>query len=190
MMKHSYIFGLATILLLAATDAKAQDVTLKTNLLGWATTSINAGVEVSAGTRHTAQVFFAINPWTYSGGKRLRYWAVEPEWRWWTCQKFGGSFFGVHALGGEYNVRNIDMPFGILPKTKDGRHYEGWYIGAGLTYGYQWLLSRHWNLEASVGVGYAYSPYKLYGRCDKCLEKDHRNYVGPTKAALSLVYTF
>ena len=52
------------------------------------------------------------------------------------------------------------------------------------------LLSRHWNMEASLGVGYAYSPYKLYGRCARCLEKNHRNYVGPTKAALSMIYIF
>lgn len=113
-----------------------------------------------------------------------------PEYRWYTCQKFGGHFFGIHALGGEYNVKNVDLPFGILPKTEKGRHYEGWYVGGGLTYGYQWLLSEHLNLEGSIGVGYIYSPYKLYGRCEKCLDKDHRNYVGPTKAALSLIYAF
>ena len=71
----------------------------------------------------------------------------------------------------------MDLPFGILPKTEKGRHYEGWYVGGGLTYGYQWLLSEHLNLEGSIGLGYIYSPYKLYGRCDKCLDKDHRNYV-------------
>ena len=189
-MKHSYIFGLATMLLMAASGARAQTVALKTNLLGWATTSLNAGAELATAERQTAQVFFTLNPWQFSGAKRVRFWNVEPEYRWWTCQKFGGPFLGVHVLGGEYNIKNVDMPFGLLPKTREGRHYEGWYIGAGVTYGYQWLLSRHWNLEASVGLGYAYSPYKLYGRCDRCLNKSHRNYVGPTKAALSLVYAF
>ena len=183
-------FGLAALLFIAATAAKAQNVALKTNLLGWATTSLNAGVEAAIGERQTAQLFATLNPWQFSGQKRVRIWNVEPEYRFWTCRKFGGQFFGIHALGGEYNVKNVDLPFGLLPKTKSGRHYEGWYIGAGLTYGYQWLLSPHWNLEGSVGVGYAYSPYRLYGRCDRCLEKGHRNYVGPTKAALSLVYAF
>ena len=105
------------------------------------------------------------------------------------------EFFGKHIGSDriyifEYNVKNVDLPFGILPKTEKGRHYEGWYVGGGLTYGYQWLLSEHLNLEGSIGLGYIYSPYKLYGRCDKCLDKDHRNYVGPTKAALSLIYAF
>ena len=190
MIKHIYIFVLAMMLLVSSGAAKAQDVALKTNLLGWATTSLNAGVEVGIAEKQTAQLFATLNPWEFSGGKKVRIWNVEPEYRWWTCQRFGGSFFGVHALAGEYNVKNVDLPFGILPKTKSGRHYEGWYIGAGVTYGYQWLLSRHWNMEASLGIGYAYSPYKLYGRCARCLEKNHRNYVGPTKAALSMIYIF
>lgn len=63
------------------------------------------------------------------------------------------------------------MPFGILPKTQEGRHYEGWYVGGGLTYGYQWLLNKHLNFEGSIGLGYAYSPYKLYGRCENVSTK-------------------
>lgn len=171
-------------------ESSAQEVALKTNILGWATTTINAGSEIGVGRQSTVQIFGALNPWTFSGGKRVRIWAVEPEFRWWPCEKFDGHFFGIHALGGQYNVRNVDLPFGLLPKTENGRHYEGWYIGAGLTYGYQWILSRHWNIEASIGLGYAYSPYKLYGRCDRCLKKNHRNYVGPTKVAISAVYLF
>lgn len=176
------------LLILSTVITRAQEVALKTNLLGLATTSLNAGLEIGTGRKSTFQLFGALNPWKFSGDKKLRYWNVMPEYRWYTCQKFGGHFFGIHALGGEYNVKNVDLPFGILPKTEKGRHYEGWYVGGGLTYGYQWLLSEHLNLEGSIGLGYIYSPYKLYGRCDKCLDKDHRNYVGPTKAALSLIY--
>ena len=151
---------------------------------------LNAGIEIGTGKKTTFQLFGTLNPWKFSGDKKMRFWNVMPEYRWYTCQKFGGHFFGIHALGGEYNIKNIDMPFGILPKTLEGRHYEGWYVGGGLTYGYQWLLNKHLNFEGSIGLGYAYSPYKLYGRCEKCLDKDHRNYVGPTKAALSLIYVF
>lgn len=168
----------------------SQPVAVKTNALGWATTTINAGVEMAVSHRQTIQVFGALNPWTFSGERRARFWAAQPEWRYWLCERFNGHFFGIHALGGEYNVNNIDVPFGILPETEHGRHYEGWYVGGGITYGYQWMLSKHWNIEASIGVGYIYSPYKLYGRCDRCLDRDHRNYVGPTKAALSILYIF
>lgn len=39
MIKHIYIFVLAMMLLATSGTVKAQDVALKTNLLGWATTS-------------------------------------------------------------------------------------------------------------------------------------------------------
>ena len=39
-MKHSYILGMAMGLLATTGTVKAQDVALKTNLLGWATTSL------------------------------------------------------------------------------------------------------------------------------------------------------
>ena len=191
MMKQTFIKSAMLLLLILSTaTTRAQEVALKTNLLGWASTSANAGIEIGTGKKTTFQLFGTLNPWKFSGDKKMRFWNVMPEYRWYTCQKFGGHFFGIHALGGEYNIKNIDMPFGILPKTLEGRHYEGWYVGGGLTYGYQWLLNKHLNFEGSIGLGYAYSPYKLYGRCEKCLDKDHRNYVGPSKAALSLIYVF
>lgn len=93
------------MLLASSGAAKAQDVALKTNLLGWATTSLNAGVEVGIAEKQTAQLFATLNPWEFSGGKKVRIWNVEPEYRWWTCQRFGGSFFGVHALAANTTSR-------------------------------------------------------------------------------------
>ncbi len=179
------------MLICASLSAFAESWALKTNLLGWATTSPNIGAEVAVGRKSTVQVFGLINPWNFGDDKHVHIWSVEPEYRYWLCQSFNGHFFGVHLLGGEYNVKNVDMPFGLLPdQGKEGRHYEGWYIGAGVTYGYQWMLSQHWNIEASIGIGYAYSPYKLYGNCDRVLRDETRHYFGPTKVAVSLMYLF
>ena len=69
----------------------------------------------------------------------------------------------------------------------------GWYNpNTGLTAGYQWPLSKHWNLETSLGVGYDYIHYKKF-ECKTCGNKKgegHHNYVGPTKAAVELIYVF
>lgn len=118
MIKHIYIFVLAMMLLASSGAVKAQDVALKTNLLGWATTSLNAGVEVGIAEKQTAQLFATLNPWEFSGGKKVRIWNVEPEYRWWTCQRFGGSFFGVHALAGEYNVKNVTFRSASCPRRR------------------------------------------------------------------------
>lgn len=71
MIKHIYIMVLAMMLLASSGAAKAQDVALKTNLLGWATTSLNAGVEVGIAEKQTAQLFATLNPWEFSGGKKV-----------------------------------------------------------------------------------------------------------------------
>lgn len=79
-----------------------------------------------------------------------------------------------------------------LSKLSDYR-YQGWFIGAGVAYGYAWILGRHWNLEAEIGVGYAYTQYDSFRcvGCGKRVEKDKpHHYVGTTKAAVNLVYVF
>ena len=78
---------------------------------------------------------------------------------------------------------------GMLSTLKNHR-YEGWFAGGGISCGYQWPISRHWNLETSLGVGYDYIKYDKMksGTCGKRLKSSHKNYFGPTKAAISLVY--
>ena len=52
------------------------------------------------------------------------------------------------------------------------------------------LLKKRWSLEASVGVGYARIVYDKYP-CTQCGTKekeDNKNYFGPTKASVSLIY--
>ena len=86
-------------------------------------------------------------------------------------------------------MAGIHLPFKMFPSLKDHR-YEGYFYGGGVSVGHQWVLSKRWNLEASVGVGYAHWVYDKY-RCVNCspkIKSGHKNYVGPTKAALSLVY--
>lgn len=187
-------YGLSLILTLASLlTANAQKVALKTNLLYDATTTPNLGAELAMGKKSTLQLFYGLNPWKIASDrtKQLRHWLLMPEYRYWTCQKFNGHFFGIHALGGQYNVGGIDLPNPVF-KDLDEKRYEGWYAGGGLTYGYQWLLSRHWNLEASVGVGYIRFHYKEFPctECGALIQENNKNYFGPTKLALSLMYCF
>ena len=53
-------------------------------------------------------------------------------------------------------------------------------------------MSKHWNFEAAIGLGAAYIEYDKYkcGTCGKKIDDGHKIYVGPTKAALSLLYLF
>lgn len=176
---------------MAGYAVNAQNVAVKTNLLYWATTTPNLGAEVSFARKHSVQLFYGLNPWKASSGKSIRHWVLQPEYRYWFCESFNGWFLGGHLMGGEFNAGNVDLPFGLVPSLRDHR-YEGWYMGGGVTVGYQWPISRHWNFEASVGVGYDYIQYDKFacGRCGELLQSGHAHYFGPTKAALSFLYVF
>ena len=70
---------------------------------------------------------------------------------------------------------------------------QGYGYGGGIAYGYAWALSKHFNLEFELGAGYVYTRYDKYectGCGKKVTEQVPYHYVGPTKAAISLVYIF
>lgn len=182
---------LALFALFGLLPLSSQNFALKSNLLYWATTTPNIGGELSFSRRHSVQLFYGLNPWKSSSGRSLRHWCLQPEYRYWFCESFNGWFVGGHLMGGEFNASDVDMPFGLFDGLRDHR-YEGWYAGGGVTVGYQWMLSRHWNVEASVGVGYDYIQYDKYecGWCGEKVKSSHTNYFGPTKAAVSFLYIF
>lgn len=68
--------------------------------------------------------------------------------------------------------------------------YEGNLYGSGIAYGYQWIIGKRFNLEATVGIGYARLEYDKYEYQVLGLhsKKDTKNYIGPTKAGFNLVY--
>lgn len=176
--------------------AQAQTVAVKSNLLYDALQNVNVGAEVALAPKWTLDVSGGLNAWTLSHGRRWKHWAVQPEARYWFCDRFGGSFVGVHAHGGQFNVGGLANSIEFLgtdfSKLSDHR-YQGWFVGAGVAYGYAWVVGRHWNVEGEVGVGYSYTRSDEF-RCAGCGKKTDEgrthHYVGPTKAAINLVYVF
>ena len=169
----------------------AQHVGVKTNLAHWAAGATpNVGVEFSLGRKYTLELGGGYNWFAFSGdNKRLKHLVVQPELRYWFCERFNGHFVGLHAIGMEYNAGGINVPVGRLKKLKDHR-YEGYAGGAGISYGYQWPIASRWNFEMNIGAGYAYLKYDKYPcvKCGEKIESGHKNYVGVTKAAVSLIY--
>lgn len=195
MKLKQYVF-LLSLLLFCSPFVKAQDFALKSNLLYDATATINIGAEVGLSPRWTLDVSGNFNGWTMSHERRWKHWMLQPEARYWFCQRFGGHFLGMEAHGGQFNVGGLNNSIHFLgthvSRLSDER-FQGWFVGGGVAYGYAWMLGRHWNLEAEIGLGYSYTRYDTYqcAGCGKKTEEDrHHNYYGPTKAALSLVYIF
>ncbi len=182
---------MAVVLAAAGGRVSAQSNAVKTNALGWATTSANAAFETGLSNRTTLEIGASYNPWTFGENKKFRHLMLQPEFRRWNCERFIRGFWGVHLVGGIFNVGNVKLPFDAYPELKDYR-YQGWFAGAGVSYGYDWYLSPRLNLEATAGAGYVYIDYKQY-KCVKCGEKvgsDVKHYFGITKLAVSLVYLF
>lgn len=185
-MKKGIIILISCMISLAG---YSQVVGIKNNLIYDATLTPNLGLEIGLGKKKTLDINVGYNPFTFSDHKKFKHWLVQPEFRWWSCEKFNGFFWGIHAHGGQFSVAGNHLPFGVFPNLK-GYMYEGHLYGGGISIGYQWILGKRWNLEASIGGGYARIHYDKYP-CAECGEKiktDNFNYWGPTKATISFIY--
>ena len=182
------------IALSLATLACAQKAAIKTNLVGDALLSPNLALELGLAPKWSLEIPAQINDWTLSHDRKWKHWAVQPGIRYWLCNRFAGHFFGAHIHGGQYNIGGLHNGIKFLgtdfSKLSDTR-FQGWFLGGGISYGYSWILSKRWSLEAEIGIGYSYTRYDRF-RCAGCGQKiqegKHHNYVGPTKAAINIVY--
>lgn len=191
MMNRKYFIALVVCfcLFLGNSTIRAQKVALKANVLNYATASLNLEPEVAVGRKSTLALGVTYNPWTFSDNMKWRHLRVQPEYRYWLCRPFGGHFLGLHASYTRFNVGNVSLPFDWFSVLKDSRvQGNEWAVGVG--YGYHWILSSHWSMEAEVGVGYSHADFDRY-ECQKCgdrLDTRHTNRFLPTKLALSFIY--
>lgn len=175
----------------------SQEIAVKSNLLYDAAANVNVGAELGLTSRWTLDLTADFNAWTLSGDRKWKHVIFQPEARYWFCDRFAGHFLGAHLHAGIFNVGGLTNSWKLLNSDfsqLSGQRFEGWLLGAGVAYGYTWILGRHWNLEAEIGIGYAFTRYDRY-ECVGCGKKtsDHKqshHYFGPTKAALNLVYLF
>lgn len=187
----SFTLLLLITLAVSVGRADAQRVAVKTNLLYAATTSPNLALELRTGNKTTLELGGGISLWKFGEKTTFKHWAAQPEFRYWFCDAFNGHFLGLYAHGGQFNLGGIGIPIGKLSVLKDNR-YQGYFYGGGLSYGYQWILGRHWNLEASIGGGYARIVYEKFpcANCGSKLDEGEYNYWGITRSTLSLIYVF
>ena len=157
---------------------------VKTNALYWATVTPNLGVEFALSKKFTMDISGNYNPWKWSGSKKFKHWLVQPELRYWSCDRFNGHFFGIHAFYAQFNMCGIKM------FDWEHKRYQGDLYGGGISYGYHWILKKRWSMEATIGVGYARVSYDRYNcrDCGSKLNSGHKNYFGPTKLGISLIY--
>lgn len=193
MKKRILVLAIAVLQLIIVTQA--QTVGIKTNLISDAALSPNLGFEIGLARKWSLDLTGQTCLWDVNGHK-WKHWMAQPEIRLWFCDRFAGHFMGLHAIGGQYNFGNIHNNIKFLgsdfSQLTDYR-FQGWAAGAGIAYGYAWVLGKHWNLEAEIGIGWMYTRYDQFSCFDcgrKVAEDLHHNYIGPTKLSLALEYIF
>lgn len=192
---------IAVIFLFSASGlANAQRIGVKTNALYWATATPNVGFEFALGDRWTFELAGGYNPWTLNSEKNVKakHFLVTPEFRYWFCESFNGHFIGINGNYTQFNVGGILIPElfykvdsnGIFLDNLQHSRSEGWAAGAGITYGYAWPISRRWNMEFTLGVGFWYSEYDRYESrpCGLFHESNIRKVLGPTDLGISFIY--
>ena len=183
--------------LLVQFGAKGQnDVAIKSNILYDLTATISAGIEVGLAPRWSIDVSGNFNAWTMKNDRRWKHYLVQPEVRYWLCDRFMGHFLALHLHGGQYNFGGIKNSINFLGTNLSNlttHRYQGWFAGAGIGYGYAIVLGRHWNLEIEAGIGYAYTVLDEFecAGCGRKVNTDlNHHYCGPTKLAGKFVYLF
>lgn len=123
------------------TDLRAQRVAVKTNLTDWMTASPNLSAEFTISNRLSVDLSATATPFKYKPDFYFRHIRLQPELRYWLVSPMARHYVGIMAFYSTYDV------------GYKKRGYFGDSYAAGLTYGYDWILSRRWNLELSAGVG-------------------------------------
>ena len=130
------------IILLSSSQLYAQRVALKSNALYWATLSPNLGAEFRISRHFTVDLEVAGNPFKLSDKLKTSFIGATPEVRYWfEGRPHARHFAGIMGLASGYSL------------TLNHDQHKGTALGAGLTYGYSFVLGKRWSLETTVGAG-------------------------------------
>lgn len=194
-IKLQLSFSLALLLLGGVSAAQAQNLAIKTNLLYDATATINGGLEIGLAPKWTLDLSGNFNAWSKNEQTKWKHWMVQPEVRYWFCDRFSRHFIGAHLIAGAFNFGGIENNLSLLGtdfSVLSQRRYQGYAYGAGVAYGFALMLSKSLNLELEAGFGYLYLDHEVYecSGCGRKVASGGHHYFGPTKAAVNLVYVF
>ena len=99
------------------------------------------------------------------------------------------TFVGLHGHYADFNVGGWP-DWSFISKNMQRNRYQGHLYGGGISIGHSWILKKRWSIEASLGLGYAHIVYEKYpcATCGTKLKDGNKNYFGPTKASVALIY--
>ena len=171
----------AIIATLYSPKAQAQRIALKTNALEYFILSPNLTLEARLSRVLSVQVGFAANPIPKPiSGIRLTNYRVEPELRYWFNRPMARHFVALSATAGVCSLQFNE------------RYFHGDAVAAGISYGYALVLSKHWNMEAEIGIGLAHiKGYNYTGKENLPEAPNYSRFMPvPIRCGLSFSYIF
>ena len=171
--------------ILTATPSEPQTPTdyhlsLRANLLRWATLTPDLGLEWRVHPSWGILVNGSWTSWSWNGkDRRYALWEVMPEVRYYMGKEKRG-YLGAMFKAGEFNYK--------LSAT--GK--QGDLMGGGITGGYLLRLNKALSLDFSVALGYLNADYEKYTVIDGVrvrAGKETKNWWGPINVGVTLVWT-
>ena len=154
-------------------------LSLRANLLRWATLTPDLGVEWRICPSWGIAVNGSWTSWTWSDkDRRYALWEVAPEIRYYMGEK-KAWYLGAMFKAGQFNYK--------LSET--GK--QGDLMGGGITAGYQLRLNKALTLDFNLGLGYLNADFEKYEVIDgvrvRC-GNETKNWCGPINAGVTLVW--
>ena len=154
-------------------------LSLRANLLRWATLTPDLGVEWRICPSWGIAVNGSWTSWTWSDkDRRYALWEVAPEVRYYMGEK-KAWYLGAMFKAGQFNYK-----FSEAGKQGD-------LMGGGITAGYQLRLNKALDLDFNLGLGYLNADFEKYEVIDgvrvRC-GNETKNWCGPINAGVTLVW--
>ena len=154
-------------------------LSLRANLLRWATLTPDLGLEWRICPSWGIAVNGSWTSWTWSDkDRRYALWEVAPEVRYYMGEK-KAWYLGAMFKAGQFNYK--------LSET--GK--QGDLMGGGITTGYQLRLNKALTLDFNLGLGYLNADFEKYevlnGVRVRC-GNETKNWCGPINAGVTLVW--
>ena len=154
-------------------------ISLRANLLRWATLTPDLGLEWRICPSWGIAVNGSWTSWTWSDkDRRYALWEVAPEIRYYMGEK-KAWYLGAMFKAGQFNYKF----------SETGK--QGDLMGGGITAGYQLRLNKALTLDFNLGLGYLNADYEKYEVIDGVRVRrgnETKNWCGPINAGVTLVW--
>ena len=156
-----------------------SQLSLRSNLLRWATLTPDLGVEWRICPSWGIAVNGSWTSWSWNDkDRRYALWEVVPELRYYLGREKRG-YLGAMFKAGQFNYK--------LSTT--GK--QGDLTGGGITGGYQLKLNKSLSMDFSLGLGYIHADYDKYMVINGVRVRrgsETKNWWGPVSTGVTLVW--